>query len=255
MGSGELAPFLSTLGPPGSVHVPDYDVPYGDFHWLGRGPGDLPIPVGVERKALPDFITSYRTGRLFSHQLPGLLDSYAEVWIIVEGIWRSGPNGMLQVPHGKEWVEYDKGGTLLYSTLEKMVLTTELKAVETAAGSGGRVHFRRTGTKRETCELVRAQYEWWTEKAWEDHRSHLKFSVGDTGAVQLVKLDPTNPQHLVRLMAKELKGVGWDRAMAVAGQFKTVRAMVNAVEKEWVTIPGIGKTLAKRIRTALGWED
>lgn len=253
IGSGELAGYLSMLGPEGDVVVPPYDIAFGDFYWLGNGPGGLPIPCGVERKALDDFIASYRTGRLFSHQLPGLLNSYHEVWIIVEGVWSCGQDGMLQVRKGKEWVDFDKGGKLLYSTLEKMVLTAELKAVETATGSGGRVHFRRTTSKTDTCRIIRAQYEWWTHKEWEEHRSHLKFSVGDTGAVQLTKLDPTNPQHLVRLMAKELKGIGWDKAIHVSNTFPTVRDMAGATSKQWQGIPGIGKTLAQRIRAAIGW--
>jgi len=250
IGSGEMEPYLSTLGPPGEVVVSPTNVPFGDFNWIGFGPGGLPLPIGVERKTLADFIGSVRTGRMFSTQIPGLLGSYVEVWIIIEGIWRGDKDGTLLVPKGNEWVPFDKGGPLTIETLEKMMLTTELKSVETAQGSGGRIHFRRTMSKAETCRLIRAQYEWWTQGTWEAHRSHLKFP-SDHGAIPLQKLDPTNPHHLVRLMAKELQGIGWDKSTAIADQFPTMRDLVDATIKEWQSIPGIGKTLATRIRRAL----
>jgi excinuclease UvrABC nuclease subunit len=51
-----------------------------------------------------------------------------------------------------------------------------------------------------------------------------------------------------------LPGVGVERSGAVAAHFPSVKAMVDARAEEWMMVPGIGKTLAARITTALGGE-
>jgi ERCC4-type nuclease len=61
---------------------------------------------------------------------------------------------------------------------------------------------------------------------------------------------------LVRRVATQLEGIGWEKSAAVAAKFSSVLDMIVATEAEWQTIPGIGKGLAARaVRQLLGRED
>jgi excinuclease UvrABC nuclease subunit len=59
------------------------------------------------------------------------------------------------------------------------------------------------------------------------------------------------PPSLAFRVAAELPGIGWERAGAVSRRFTTVRQMVDAEADEWLTVPGIGKTIAARAVAAL----
>jgi ERCC4-type nuclease len=55
-------------------------------------------------------------------------------------------------------------------------------------------------------------------------------------------------------VAAQLPLVGWKKAGYVAKRFKSVQAMMEASEKEWREVEGIGKVLAKRIYEGLRGE-
>lgn len=242
IGSGELAKFLAMIKLPIEVEP----LHYGDFAFLGQGEGGVPVPVGVERKALSDWVSSFYSGRFAGHQLPGLLNCYRVVYVVIEGVWRVDiQTGLVMVPKGQQgkkvqWepLEAGKSAGLLYRDLEEQFLTFENK---------GGVLFRRTGNKPETCRFINALYHWWTDKGWEDHKSHLRFRTVEADKAILIPLDPANPKHLVRLMCKELKLVGWEKAREIADRFPTMEDALAATPKEWEGIPGIGKLLAGRI--------
>ena len=59
-------------------------------------------------------------------------------------------------------------------------------------------------------------------------------------------LDSKKSPNLVRRVAAQLEGIGWEKSAAVATRFATVLDMVVATEKEWQAVPGVGKTLAAR---------
>src|SRR3989304_2010126 len=75
---------------------------YGDCAFSGNGPNGI-IKIGVERKAISDLIQSINSGRLSGHQLPGLLETYDRVYLLVEGQWRGNrKDGIVEVfRHGK----------------------------------------------------------------------------------------------------------------------------------------------------------
>ena len=60
----------------------------------------------------------------------------------------------------------------------------------------------------------------------------------------------TNPS-LLRRVAKELPGIGWERSLLVESHWKSIRDMVNATPEEWTQIDGIGKGISKRIDEVL----
>ena len=101
-----------------------------------------------------------------------------------------------------------------------------------------------SGTKRETVQVVSMLHGWWSNKAWDEHTAHLglvKQHKSTDGAVELVKAP------LLRRVAAELPGIGWQKSREVAKHFGSVLEMSLATEREWRRIPGIGKILAERI--------
>ena len=56
---------------------------------------------------------------------------------------------------------------------------------------------------------------------------------------------------LVRRVAKELPGIGWERSLLVEETFDSVRTMVNAPLEEWLEIEGIGKGIATKVQEEL----
>jgi len=239
-GSVELIPLLQKLGAP----VEKAKLHFADFAFQGEGTDGAPIPIGVERKTLNDFVASILNGRLPGHQLPGMLKCYAEIWVVLEGDWRiSQYTGHVQVlkwhstgngPHKKKWVDIETGlaYALGYQELEGMMLTLEMK---------GGVRLRRTRDQEETCRFVKSLFHWWTDKAFAQHRSHLKFHSQFADQNLLVK------PSLCRIVASCLPGIGYEKSGKVAAHFGSVAAMVEATEKDWEQVDGVGKILAHRI--------
>lgn len=231
-GSAELAPMF----PPG-VPVVVSRLEYGDFAFIGRGPEDEPVSVGVERKAMKDLLNSMVTGRLSGHQLVGLVNTYHYVYIIVEGMWRFNPNdGMLEERAGINWIPIQLGS-------RRFMAKEVLGFLHTLMVKTGVMVFY-TNSRKETAQVVNVLYGWWVNKTFDEHTAHLglvkRHQSGDN-AVELVKAP------LLRRVAAELPGVGWQKSREVARYFTSVLEMSLASEREWRQIPGIGKTLAKRI--------
>ena len=239
IGSGELAKYMAMLKLPVDVT----DLTFGDFAFLGNGEEGVPVPIGIERKALPDWVSSFYSGR-FAWQLHGMLLSYQVIYVVIEGLWKEDPNtgmvlvwGYNKVTKKKAWVELEVGGKgLMARELEHQVMTIENK---------GGVIFKWTVSKMATGKEINRIYHWWTDKDFDEHRSHLRFKTLDADKALLVK------PSLCRQVAATLPGVGWVKSGAVAGHFKTVYAMVQASEKDWIQIEGIGKPMAAKIMAVL----
>ena len=209
----------------------------GDACWLGRGQDEAPIPCGVEIKRIGDLLSSITSGRLSGYQLPKLVREYSHVWLVVEGRYRPGPDGLLEVRQGKQWApQGEQRQTLTYHAIEGYLTTLEVRAG---------IHLRRTFDRQETVALVASLYQWWTSKSFEEHKAHiaLRSQVMDAGLLY--------KPSLKRRIAAELPGIGIEKSGAVATHFPSVKAMVEAEVLEWTAIPGIGKTLAARITRAL----
>jgi len=235
VGSADLVDHLKPLGVPCELTT----LEFGDVALIGNGENDAPVPVGVEVKTVSDLLASMTSGRLSGHQLPGLLATYEWVWLVVEGVYRPDPSdGVLQTLHGGGWRAVSVGSRrFMYRDLESYLLTLEVRA-------GVRV--QRTQGRGETARWLAALRGWWS-KPWDEHKGHLALHH-KTGARPRGLVPPS----LVRRVAAELPGVGWERSGAVADRFRTVREMVLASEADWREVEGIGKTLAGRIARVLG---
>lgn len=224
VGSNDLYPLLQMR----KVPVELTTLAFGDVAFATTSPEGKPVVIGIERKRIRDLIQSAQSGRLAGHQIPGMLEQYTYRWILVEGIFRTGDRGQLEVPAGKkQWRSLSMTGV----GLDRYLLTLELRG-----GCG----IRRTYSADDTAQFIEAIWGWWTQKSWGKHRSHLALHKAPDVAL-------FSPPSLVQRMAAELPGIGYDKASAVAKVFPTPRAMLDAGADEWLTIPGIGKTLTTRI--------
>jgi ERCC4-type nuclease len=208
---------------------------FGDAAFLGNGPDEIPIPVGLEVKRLLDLLNSMVTGRLSGHQLPGMQASYKVRYLLVEGIWRPNPqSGLLEYPRGKQWLPVELGSrTFMAREVEGYLNTLDML---------GGMHVRTTGSPRQTAQMLLNIHHWWTDKKWEEHRSHLAFDESSgLGTAQLTK------PSLLRRVAKELTGIAWGRSRAVEAHFDSVVEMVNADQAEWEKIEGVAKKIAHQV--------
>lgn len=220
---------LRSLGAPVETTILDAgDVAFADAH--GRG-------VGVELKKIDDLLACITTGRFAGTQLPGLVQNYAHIYLIVEGIWRPNPaDGVLEVWRGS-WRPAGHGKRKpMYRDLANYLTTMEVK---------GGIHIRRTTSEDETARMVFALYGWYG--AIDDHTSHLAFDRSAQSRDGALLHRPS----LAHRIAAEMPGVGYHKGGSAAALFGSVRAMVDADEKAWMKVPGVGKTMAKRIVEAV----
>lgn len=233
-GSGPLFPLLQARGVPG-VHLGPLD--YGDMAIVGNGPEGCPVSVGVEYKKLPDMLQCIDNGRFVGHQLPGMLNHYDVIILLVEGIWRERSDGIIEVPHGSNgWSQIRVGnGSAMSSGLEGFLNTMQFKVG---------IKVLRTGTTSQTVHALYHMNRWWTTKEWEEHRAHLAFD--NSQALALIR-----KPNLVRRVAKELPGIGMGRSGPVAKRFASVLDMAMAEAEDWQQIEGIGKVTAERVVKAI----
>lgn len=233
IGSEELAAPLKRMGCRVELAMLDC----ADVMWTGNGPHiadgkELPCTVGVERKKLSEMLTCFGDSRFVSRQLPKLLDTYDVAWLLIEGTYGVERDGTMAMFH-----TFGPRRTHSFEAFAGFQLTLAQKA-------GLRIV--RTANFTETVWWLHTAYRWW-QKPWAKHQSAY--------ALDTVKMpfDPsiTRAPSLVRLMASQLPGVGWQRSEAVAAAFPDVRAMVSAGWRTWAKVEGIGEVTARRIVAVL----
>lgn len=222
----------------------------GDVCFSGNGDTG-PLLVGVEVKSIFDLMTSLQDGRLRATQLPSLAAAYDVRYLLYYGHTRANPDsGALQVgrvwgqKHHDDretvaWSDYGFGPRpLSYGYLEGFlaspaftslnVLVKQVPDAPTAARWLGWLHHT------------------WT-KPWDAHTCMQAFDRSHSPPRQ--GMDKRT--HLRATIANDLPGLGYKRAVAAAYHFDSVRAMVNADEKAWAEVEGIGKVIAKSIVAAV----
>lgn len=231
IGSKELYPFL-----PEPKELTRLE--FADVCFTGNGRGG-PAYIGIERKTIGDFIQSMTTGRLSGHQLPGLVNSYSHVYIIVEGLWRANrESGLLEIWQGSGW------GANTYGCRRYMCssIWNYMTSIEVSSGAS----IRTTGSMKETCQLITSLQSWWSKPFHKHHGMEVLANVCPTGTFA--------KPSMVRKIAAQLPGIGWERSKAVIGTFGTVAEMVDATKEEWMEIEGIGKRIAENVVIALHTE-
>lgn len=237
IGSADLLPYIKKFDIPCELSPLDY----GDFVFSGPGPGDSQRTYAFERKRLGDLCQSMRDGRLSGHQLIGLLDTYHSVSVIVEGIYSPGKDGLLMELRGAGWIPAGKG-RIMYREVDAF-----LNSLTEKCG----VHVLRSASAYETAVMLSTRYIW-AQKPWDSHRGHLAIHDSTPAwqrveggllrqSVRLVK------PSLLRKLANQLDGIGWERSEAVAQHFSSAKEMCNAKVGEWQEIKGVGKKIAEKV--------
>ena len=226
-GSRELKNYFHPFG----VIVQLSRLEFGDLAFAGNGPEGM-LSIGVERKTISDLIQSMETGRLQGHQLRGLLKTYDVTYLVVEGIWRPGPGGELEICHGNGgWRSGLFGKRLtLYEGVDNFCTSVELCGVK----------IRRTANPTETAKCVVDLYRWW-EKDWEAHKSPRDIYAPVAPESTSVRLIHPDPPNLVVRMASQIEGIDL-RAWQVGKFFPNAVSMVSASVEEWMQALGIKKS-------------
>lgn len=156
----DILPFLRRHDVPVAIQR----LEFGDAHWCGNGPaGPLTVMYAVERKKIRDLVNGMRDRRLSGHQLRGMRRTYDRIALVVEGPWRCGEGGELEVLDGG-WHALTVGRSLiLYDSVANYLLGAQLR---------GGVLVWRTMNVVETAALYATAYRSETEKLWSDHHSH-----------------------------------------------------------------------------------
>lgn len=237
VGSRELLPFLRQQG----VYADLVRLDYADVAFGGNGP-DGKVMVGIERKTVGDLVGSMTSKQFAGHQLPGLLDDYHVVYLLVEGWMRPSKNGLLEELHSGRWRVKRRGSKLVtYRAVDGWLST-----MESVCG----VRVRHTLDILHTAHVVRNLSEWWA-RPWADHDSHQAVYAPVSGAGPVAFVRP----NIVWKMAAQLPGVE-KRGREIARRFTTPLAMCEATEKDWRAVKGVGKVLAGNIVKLLrGCED
>lgn len=210
----------------------------GDVSISGNGPNERVVAIGVEVKSVADLLQSEGNGRLQA-QLQAMLSAYDQSWLLTYGSYRAHPGtGALQVGRGERWRTERQGGRdIPIGYVEGALLTYNVAGV----------HHKHVQDEQQAAFWLACLERWW-DKPWSKHRSFHKFNrAGDLSVVPDIA-----PDMLQRMrIAADLPGVGWERALAAAVSFPSVRAMINATEREWCEVPGVGKVIAKSIVRAV----
>jgi ERCC4-type nuclease len=247
VGSCELAPLLKT-----KAIVTELE--FGDVSFAGSN-NETSLSIGIERKRIRDLINSIGSGRLSAHQLPGMLANYDRSYVIVEGVWR----GDRQT--GELLISSDGGRTFrsLYKGNKRWSVAgvySYLTTIETYLG----VPFRMTRDARDTARTIDMLYGWW--QRIERHKSHMAIHTkqfrdtvdGPCVLAPNVMRSATNldgVSSIVRYVSAQLPHVDSKRSIDVAKRFTCLRELFEATEKDWLSIPGIGKQTARDVMKIL----
>ncbi len=193
------------------------------------------LTIGVELKRLGDLLRVIQDGRFVAQQLPCLLSSYDRVYLLVEGVFKPGPDGEFLMRRGREWHQPDWGrrNGWRYAEVQRWLFSVE-------EGAGIRLGF--TGGPSGTAAWLKEMDAEFSKPAAE--RKALK-------AVYHAPLGGFSTPSLARQFAALLPGVGVGRSAAVATHFKSVKAIVAASAKDLTAVPGVGKISAQAIVKAI----
>lgn len=239
LGSAQIAPMLKALG----CEVELTRLSYGDVSWIGYGTNGDPVSCSVELKKIEDVIACIQSGRFAGHQLPGLLQCYDHVWLMVIDDYRPRQrDGVLEYRKegrggGMYWTEScGRQRTVYWRDVESWLMTMSIFG-------GIRIH--KVPDYREAAIWIKMASNWF---ARDTHKSHkVLYGTKELFPDQALLLKPS----LARRVAAQLPKIGEVRSASVAAHFKNLEQMVSASERDWCQIDGLGKSTAKTVYNAI----
>ena len=211
-----------------------------DCTFGGVGDDEKELLIAVERKKIGDIAQCINDGR-FLFQVQVCKEMGADVMaLIVEGEYRRNPeDGLLDVPvwmASPETGKQSRNWVPVKPTMEYNRFDQYLTELDYLAG----IIVKRSADVKETAAIIMALYDNFQTPPSKHESLHQIFSP-PPNTVELFR--PT----LIRRMAKELPGVGWEKSREIADYFGSVIRMATAKEEEWLKVPGIGKKTARKV--------
>lgn len=234
-----------------------------DVMFCGNGPEGT-ILIGIEVKSITDLLDSCVSGRLQATQISKMTDSYDLSYLLYYGDHRRGDNGELLIRRGQWWKTYPEGAKrpLPYNYLRSRLLEISCCGMHYEYIPCEKKKTQIAGKwiyKYDLSPIAQWIYDTynWFSRPWESHKGFrtLDKTRGKIETNPLRRLAPDDEsfsKFKARVeVAAQFPGVKFERAVRIAQHFTSVREMVNADEKEYAKIEGIGKVIARSIKEFL----
>lgn len=236
-GSGDLVEVLSHLGLP----VKKAHLASGDVAFTGRGIDGESLAIGIEVKTMGELVGSLQSERLQGHQLLKMQQTYDRSYLIVEGDFNNDRQG-------RGTLFKHKKSAPMRGVPNALELEQRLFNLQTRGG----LITRHVDTRRDTIRVIHAWYRYWTDKALDEHKSHLAIYAPD--------MDPElkMPISDFRRFVAMIPGVGYTTSAVLDQYFEgdaeeLMRASaaefaeLMTVDERKGTNRRLGKALAERI--------
>ncbi len=223
----------------GSIAVP-LPIAVGDACFSGIGDNDSSILVSVERKKIGDLAQCIMDGRYLAQAQTAKELGADVLCLIAEGEVRSNPDdGLLEI---RVWGVSPR--TLrrcqMWEPVKPAISYSRFDQYLTELDYLAGIIVKRSASVQETAAIIKSLWDNF-QTAPDSHNSLRSFFRPLPPKIQLVR------PSLVRRVASELPGIGWERSQAVAGYFPSVMAMVTADIGDWSKVDGIGKKTAQKV--------
>src|ERR1700676_723175 len=214
-------------------------LPFGDAAFIGWGANGDPVSVGIAVKSIEDVVACLPSGRFSGHQLPGLIQSYDHIWLLVVAEWRArARDGVL------EYRKEGRGGGYYWAELcggQRIWFWRDVQSYLTTCEIMGGIRVHSVPDYRSAAQWIKCLASWFAK---EEHLiQKIVYAGKEMYSDQALLVKPT----LARRIAKELPFIGIKRSAEVARVFHTLEQMVEAAPKDWMRVEGIGKGIASKI--------
>lgn len=203
-----------------------------DFQWTGNGDRGTTL-IGVERKTICDLLDSIRSSRLAGGQVGRALECYDYYYLIVEGPWRRGEGGMLEIG----WPWHQPKGQFRYAEVNHFLNRLSFL--------GGVLVWRTFDGDETIATLVNWHDQW--QRPWSEHLDkrviYAPAPIPPKQGKGIFQSEATPVQKILY----QLPGMGDKKTFDLAQYFKTPEDIVSMHVFEWEELPGIGKTGARKI--------
>ena len=225
-----------------------YELKCGDINFLANWIDGEQVWTWGERKKLSDLVTcALDSGRLLRQVQDAYQAGFKFLFLIIEAIYRRSPTtGLLEVRKGSTWVEYHinpknpKTSTVQYSRISGY-----LNQLRYYLG----VQVYHTASVRETALTILDIYSMFQTPP-EEHSSLKQFATTPEPVASFLQ-----KPSLIRRMAKELPGIGWDRSKDIEAELVTARQLCRVLAEgdmgRLIEIEGIGKGIISKIGSEL----
>ena len=194
--------------------------------------------VACERKKIGDMASCVLDGR-FIFQMQNCKSAGSDYLILIlEGRYRRNPDdGLLEIP---VWGVNSRGNHAeIWKPVQPTTQFSRFDQYLTELQRDAGIIFKHTENVRGTADVILALYQNFQTPA-DQHQSLNQIYRAPTPSVQLVR------PSLIRRVATELSGIGWEWSAIVADRFKSVKEMVDADVATWAELEKVSTTSKRR---------